>query len=205
MTPGEQVIDIEVDRLLARYDPERRLAKFWRLLLAENKRCNLVSRETSLPDLRRLSAESVLPMELVGSITGDYLDIGSGGGLPALPILISGRIGGRTLLLERTRKKAAALNRILTAMEITAEVGTGSFEETAFDRTFALVTMRLVKLTAPLLARIAPLLAERGVFVYYGSTELKEDSLTARAITYRASQSTGTRGLTIFEKSPAVR
>jgi hypothetical protein len=94
-------VSFDITELLAKYDPKGKLESYHDLLMAENQRVNLVSRETTREDFERLIAESLLPLEILTSGFGSYLDIGSGGGFPAVPILMTERVVGESILLER--------------------------------------------------------------------------------------------------------
>jgi len=166
------LIDIDSMEFLARLDSHQNLNRFFNFLLEENQRINLVSRETSKDDLIKLAIESLIPFEKIdiGNF-GNYLDIGSGGGFPALPIILTKNVKTATLL-ERTKKKASALNRMIIKLGLKAEVIPGNFEDIAFKKQFDLITLRLVKLTDPLFEKITKNLKKNGIFVYYSN--LKE-------------------------------
>lgn len=186
MTAPFASIIYDPEQLLRRYDPENKLERYYQLLLEENRRVNLVSRETGVgreAALTKLAAQSLLPFEKLDlSVIESYLDIGSGGGFPAIPILLTKKIK-RATLLERTRKKAAALRRMLLALDIRATILDQPFEETSLEPAFDLITLRLVKLTPQLLERVLVILKPGGHFMYYAApdfdlTDKKVDSLT---------------------------
>jgi 16S rRNA G527 N7-methylase RsmG len=186
-------------QLLQRYDPENRLKRYFELLLKENKRLNLVSRETGVTcetgdacftnkecvgGLERLAAQSLLPLEVIDiPQAATYLDIGSGGGFPAVPIIMTQSIHQATLV-ERTQKKAAALRRILIGLDMKADIISSNFEETAFDTTFNFITLRQVKLTPRLLRKILSVLAVDGVFVYYSRPDFEIKNAGVELTTY---------------------
>ncbi|HVP06296.1 MAG TPA: hypothetical protein VMS71_00535, partial [Candidatus Acidoferrum sp.] len=55
---------LDVAGIRAKYDPTKRLDLYYSLLMEENKRVNLVSRETSREDFDRMVAESLLPFDV---------------------------------------------------------------------------------------------------------------------------------------------
>ncbi|RKX29792.1 MAG: hypothetical protein DRP47_00870 [Candidatus Zixiibacteriota bacterium] len=173
MSDGIKTYFYNQSELLTRIDPDNRIAVYFDLLSQENKRINLVSRETIAGHLPKLTAESLEPLEILEqSHIHRYLDIGSGGGFPAVPILLTRNIENVTLV-ERTLKKVAALRRILLALNLKAGIAPVTFEEfKPLDNDYDLITMRLVKLTSRLLNRIIPLLSSKGVFVYYAQAKL---------------------------------
>ena len=178
--------------LFARLDPADKLPRYFELLAKENQRINLVSRETiagsaaGQPGLVLLAAESLAPLAILSvDAFPAYLDIGSGGGFPSIPILLSGRVG-EGVLVERTQKKAAALRRMSLGLGIHSEIEPVSFEQAGLgERRFNLITIRLVKLDRTLLTRCFDLLAPSGVILYYSVPELTMDDFKADVSTFR--------------------
>ncbi len=186
--------------VLSKFDPQSKIKLYLDLLEAENKNINLVSRETSGPDLVRLAAESLLPLEVIKSRKiSNYLDIGSGGGFPAFPIIMSLK-PARTVLVERTKKKASALKRIAEQLEIKMEVFDQNLDECEFIGKFDLITLRLVKLTQPLFNRISELMASGGIFIYYSQFADKsfKTKLSQTAYAYTLGQDSPIKSFTIF-------
>lgn len=162
---------LDIAKTIAEHDTEGRLEEFFQLLMNENKRINLVSRETSHSDLRRLAAESLYPLHRIRGKDGAvarYLDIGSGGGFPAIPIMLSLKLTA-SILVERTQNKTAALGRIIESMEIQAEIRSQTYEECRFDKPFDLITVRYVKMTPKLLKSIRSNLSPGGKLIYYAA------------------------------------
>ena len=163
-----------------RFDTARWLDRYLDQLAEENERLNLVSRETSRADLVRLALDSLVPLalfDLPGSES--YLDIGSGGGFPAFPLLLCGEIGlapdSRPVLVERIAKKSAALRRMAIALGLKIDPIASDLAQAKLNHTFDLITMRFVKLTTELLSTITPLLSHAGRFVYYAKPEFEPD------------------------------
>ena len=65
MTPQAETLVLDIPEILNRFDPSNRRQAYFDLLLKENRRVNLVSRETSHDHLVRLTAESLLPLSLI--------------------------------------------------------------------------------------------------------------------------------------------
>ncbi len=64
--------------------------------------------------------EALLPhlldaLTLANDVTENLVDVGSGGGLPGIPLAIA--TGARVVLIEPTAKKAAFLERALRALK----------------------------------------------------------------------------------------
>ena len=196
-----RTINLDIEAILHQYDPSNRLSRYFSLLMNENERLNLVSRETSHDDLERLAAESLFPLTMLGRGFDNYLDIGSGGGMPALPIMLSGSVSGEVCLIERTQKKAAALRRMLYGLDLTANIIAKPYEETEFSTDFSLITIRLVKLTKPVLDHVIAALKPDGKFVYYGIPSFGCDGLTAVSYSYSGTNADFGKTFTILQNN----
>jgi len=215
MSERAEIVRYTVPELLGRQDPDDKLLAYFELLVQENQRLNLVSRETGFacsaetetparfPGLAELAVESLIPFDLIPPRSyQNYLDIGSGGGFPALPIIRTREIG-QVCLVERTRKKAAALRRILQALDRPARIEPTDFSEIKFgEERFDLITMRLVRLEPPLLKKIAKLLTDDGTFIYYSRREIDFSALNlaADSALYAPEESSELHACTIFTK-----
>ena len=215
MSDPANVFRYDVSDLFGRFDPDNKLLPYFELLLQENSRLNLVSRETArtvesagsvaerFPGLARLAVESLIPLQSVPPRPyKNYLDIGSGGGFPSLPILLTQDID-QVRLVERTLKKAAALGRMLPGLNRSARIESTDFREIKFESArFDLITMRLVRLELPLLKKIARLLTDDGLFVYYSRRELNisDTKLTANTSFYAPIESSEIHACTLFTK-----
>jgi len=201
MFPESDKIEFDIEAVLRKYVPKEKLEHYYRELMAVNRKVNLVSRETTPSDFTRLAAESLLPLDIIKpTLTAEnYLDIGSGGGIPAIPLLMTGKIS-QAVLVERTAKKAAALEKILKALSIKAEVIPRNYEELTFKKPFELITLRYIKLTDALLKKIFINLAIGGFFVYYSSTELETYKNLARTHTFTTPQDAVVKSLTLYQK-----
>lgn len=86
------------------------LESFAQLLLKWNRVQNLVSRETESDLWRRHIADSLQVLKLLKDDDRRFLDLGSGGGFPALPLAIALKGGERQfILVEPTAKKVSFL------------------------------------------------------------------------------------------------
>jgi len=193
-------IPFDIDAVLTRYDPQSRLSEYFDRLLAENERINLVSRETTPDDLRRLAAESLLPLQVLKGTPSSYLDIGSGGGLPAVPLILALPSLKRVALLERRGRKAAALDRLLTALQFTAEVLPEDYLTAKLTETFDLITLRLVKPQAAMLSRIGHNLTDHGSFVYYSAEPPHKNLFHTQPYTFTCPQSSAVKHFTLLRK-----
>lgn len=187
--------------LLASEDPSRRMDQYLDLLMSENQRVNLVSRETSRDRLARMAAEALLPAVQLDLRAGSYLDIGSGGGIPAIPILLSRRATGPSLLVERTQKKAATLSRIASGLDLKVEVIDRTFEELRLNRTFDLITLSYVKLTERLLESILAVLDQEGRFIYYSTPTFPPKSCLVERYPFMIEGDSAVRSFSVFRRN----
>lgn len=174
-------LDFDQEKLLDRFDTDSGLQKYFDLLMDENQRINLVSRETNQDDLRRLSAESIAPMaQTAVSHFQRYLDIGSGGGFPAIVLLLAAGAGAfqidQSVLVERRLRRADALGRLVRQLNLPAKVSPHDFMPGVPVGKFDLITLRYVKLTPSLWRLISNALTDSGCFVYYSKPEFEIDS-----------------------------
>jgi 16S rRNA (guanine527-N7)-methyltransferase len=159
------------EEIVGRLIPADRLQQYFDLLMSENSRVNLVSRETTQAGLIRMAAESILPVDILKRRFEGYIDVGSGGGFPAIPLILTGQIKPPITLFERTVKKAKALARIIEGLGLSAEVKGITFEEAKLTPSYQLCTLRYIKLTPTLLGSLTSILAPGGHFVYYSAPE----------------------------------
>ncbi len=141
-----------------------RLSRFLELLREANERMNLVSAAAAQPEelVRRHLFDALLGLPLLpaprpGGLL--LLDIGSGGGLPAVPLLIV-RGDLRATLVESTVKKSGFLVSACRELSLTAEVVNARFPS-AFpmqpSARFDLLTSRAVPCAGRLVRAARPL------------------------------------------------
>jgi hypothetical protein len=177
-------LEYTVDSVLAKFDCDKWLDRYWAFLFQENQKVNLVSRETDLPQFRRLVAEALLPFSQISRCFDSYLDIGSGGGIPAIPLLLSGIAKGEAMLYERTKKKAVALARLLGNLEVSR----------------AKVVPSYVSLTPTLCESIRSHLSPGGILVYYSRPEFEPKNILAQYFSYSHSGSDTRKHFSILTK-----
>ena len=195
--------EVKIEDILKKHTHHGSLQDYLSLLTLENEKTNLVSRETSASDLKRLIAESLVPFEKLELETvNNYLDIGSGGGLPAIPIIIALN-PAKSILIERRNKKASALRRISFELKIKPAIIQQTFEEIEFDHTFDLITVRLVRLSTAILNKISEILSHLALFIYYGAFQSSKcpDELSYSVYSYATGDDTPAKSFTIFKKT----
>jgi 16S rRNA (guanine527-N7)-methyltransferase len=99
--------------------------------------------------------------------SGDILDLGSGGGIPGVPLALAS--GRRTVLLDSVKKKGAAVAGILQRIGDHGDVGISADRAEAHAVThrnaYAVVVARAVAPLPVLLELASPLLVKGGVLV----------------------------------------
>lgn len=134
------------------------LESFSALLTKWNAVQNLVSRETVNALWDRHIVDSLQILLLLRPTDSRILDVGSGGGLPALPMAIALKGGpAQFTLVEPIGKKVAFLRQVIRELGLNATVHAGrtdSFDsrETSFD----LITSRALAALPTLLELIHP-------------------------------------------------
>ena len=173
MSEAPVKIPFDISGLVSAADASGELSAYYEALMTENQAVNLVSRETDRAGFDHMAAECLLPLaSLPGTVPVQrYLDIGSGGGFPVVPLMQAG-IAASAVAAERTGKKARALERIVSSLDLPISVISQTVEEMPSGAPFDLVSLRYVRLTTRLLTFIDRLLAPRGVLVYYASAAL---------------------------------
>lgn len=139
------------------------LSRYGGMLLAANRSTNLTGAGT---------AEKLLPhlldsLSLRPYVAGPIVDVGSGGGLPGIPLAIA--TGATVTLIEAIGKKAAFLQAAMSALSLAGEVRAERAEVAARDpglrEGFGLATARAVA-SAPTVAELTlPLVAVGGLAV----------------------------------------
>ncbi|MGA2391761.1 MAG: 16S rRNA (guanine(527)-N(7))-methyltransferase RsmG [Candidatus Lustribacter sp.] len=128
-----------------------RLAAYGALLLEANRKVNL----TGAKDGAALVPHLLDALTLADDVTGDLVDVGSGGGLPGIPLGLA--TGRRVVLIEPTAKKAAFLARALRECGVNGEAVAQRAEVAAhegrFREQFDFATARAVS-RAPTVAEL---------------------------------------------------
>jgi 16S rRNA (guanine527-N7)-methyltransferase len=152
----------------------RCLATYVELLDRWNQRMNLTALPLEgLPDdtIDRLLFEPLAAAQALGEGTVDWIDLGSGGGSPALPMKIR-RPEARLRMVESRARKAAFLREAVRTLGLASAVvlqarieDLGSAETASAD----VVTARGVKLDAELLQCVGHLLRPCGKLLLFAS------------------------------------
>ena len=144
------------------------LAAYFRLLSQWNNAINLTSLPLAPPTdqtLDRLLIEPISAARLAGDFSGEWVDVGSGGGSPAIPFRIVQPRARLTMVESRERKAAFLSDAVRTLQLRAAAVLNNRLEDVALEaipQSVDLVTVRGVRCDASLFASIHRLLRPTG-------------------------------------------
>jgi 16S rRNA (guanine527-N7)-methyltransferase len=153
------------------------LLAYYDLLLRWNARINLTALDDADAAIDRLLLEPVAAARYLPP-HGTLLDLGSGGGSPAIPLALA--LGSpRLLMVESRGRKAAFLREAARAAGVTAAVEAERFEDLArarrYLRQFDIVSMRAVRMDVDALKTAAAFTAEAGkVALFVSATAVVE-------------------------------
>jgi 16S rRNA (guanine527-N7)-methyltransferase len=182
MTDGPEVARRYASWFVRREDEVLRDLAFFCGELARWQRVqNLVSRET-LPEIWvRHIADSLQLLRWVRPEDRAFVDIGSGGGFPAVPLAIALKGGAaRFRLIEPNQRKVAFLRSIARALDLPIDVlaqrADGDSRETIAD----VVTSRALAPLPQLLPIVAPFFGPSTRGLFHKGREYGEEMLVSR-------------------------
>ena len=161
-------------------------ADYLQLLATWNRRINLTSLrlEPPTPDaaIDRLIIEPLLAAGWLDP-RARWLDLGSGGGSPAIPLKLA-RPDSELTLVESRERKCAFLREAIRSLRITsAQVLQTRFEALDLpDGVSDAVTVRAVRMDAPLLDLVWGLLRRQGALIVFGAVPRDSRFVHADAI-----------------------
>ena len=193
-----------------------RLEAYYRLLTAWNTKINLTGlklAEFSPEALDRLLIEPLVAAKYVAGNAARMLDIGSGGGSPAIPLALAvTRL--RLLMVESKTRKAVFLREAIRALEMSgAEVVTARFEELLtrpdLHEAHDLMTVRAVRVETRTLMALQAFAKPGGqLFLFRGSVTADPSETVTPPLVWRATypllESLRSR-LVVLEKRPVGR
>lgn len=162
------------------------LARFVAFLLEKNAAMNLVSARSADPDVLFGTHlfDALFGLALLPSPQGRpirLLDLGSGGGFPAIPLLLVRRDLEGTLV-ESSGKKAAYLRAALSRLALTARVVNARFPDSfpmAGDPRYDVLTTRAVAAAGRLVRAARPLLSPGAKALLWTSEPLMPEAARA--------------------------
>jgi len=179
------MIEFASDKIINTCLERSRLDQFLNEVTQANQKFNLFSRNLNRRDLGVLAAESLIP-HLQGWLennSGPILDIGSGWGIPAVPLMLSGLDADMTLL-ERSQKKADFLYLLLHRLGLTAKVVCQNLSDYQEERKFTAAILRGVALDKKLRSRLEKIIKPAGSIIYFGSNFPEEWLPAAQSLEY---------------------
>ncbi len=150
------------------------LLSYVELLHRWNARLNLTRLDTGDEGLDRLVVEPLAAARHVGSPAPRVIDVGSGGGSPAIPLRLA-LPSGSLLMVEAKARKAAFLREAVRHLGLThTAVEVARFEQLAgrpaLRGAFDLVTLRAVRVDAAVLGSLQTFLRSGGeLFLFTGA------------------------------------
>ena len=154
------------------------LQRYVALLLLWNRKTQLISEKDRATVWQRHIAEAVAVSEVFDfSTSGHVLDLGSGGGLPGIPLAVLNP-ATRFLLLDARRRKTLFLKRVVRELGLqNVSVCHGRAEIFSRENTagFDVVIARAVASLSTLWLWSAPLLAEGGVLLAMKGGRLQDE------------------------------
>lgn len=148
---------------------EAHLAAYFDLLFRWNAKINLTSLTEPDAAVDRLLLEPVAAT-LEFPQGAELIDLGSGGGSPAIPIALA-LASSRLVMVESKTRKAAFLSEASRALDLRAIVENARFEEVADRGAYAgqmsLVTIRAVRVDRQTLVTAKSFLKPRGMIALF--------------------------------------
>lgn len=195
------------DQLGLALDPAvvERLERYIRLLAQWNQKMNLTAFALDDPGphaLDRLLIEPLAAARFVPSSSVDWVDVGSGGGSPAIPLKVL-RPAAQLTMVESKSRKVAFLREVVRRLELSStEVVQARLEEVAEQPSWrsraGVVTIRAIRPDQALIKAALGILARGGQFLLFG-TEAVGPSFDSRFVLTRATLPSST--LTIVRRA----
>ncbi len=173
-------LDAALSRLGVELEGEKKelLLLHLHYLFEENKTTNL-TRITSYEKAIPLHVEdSLTVLSCLEGVDGPFLDIGTGGGFPGLPLAVAS--GKEFTLLDSVKKKAAATKKIVDRLGLseTVHVSDVRSEELAYElgEVFGGVVMRAVS-SLPVCEELATPLLKRGGKLFALKSDISNEEI----------------------------
>ena len=158
------------------------LERYAALLRKWNAVQNLVSRETVDELWPRHIEDSLQLMKFVRDTDRRVIDLGSGGGFPAIPMAIASRgTERRFTLVEPVAKKASFLRTVARELALPVTVEAKRAEQIDSRETFDLVTSRALAFLPELLKLSQPFAAFGGHFILHKGRNYRQELDAAAA------------------------
>lgn len=159
-------------------DKQKKIQAYLDLVIEKNKELNLTRIETREKGMLLHIEDSLSCIDEFTSQDGLFLDIGTGGGFPGVPLAIaSGRTG---VLIDSVQKKARAVQEMIDQLNLSNVIQVRGIrsEELALEvgEKFHTVIARAVSSLPTVLELATPLLVSHGEFIALRGRKMKEVS-----------------------------
>ena len=135
---------------------------------------NLVSRETLKDVWTRHIADSLQVLKSVSETDRIFVDIGSGGGFPALPLAVASKGSDRVfMLVEPTGRKASFLKTVSRELSLSTRVENSRIEDIDSRETLApdVITSRALASLDALCGMVSPIFGPRTRAIFHKGRE----------------------------------
>lgn len=161
------------------------LESYAQLLTKWQRIQNLVSRETLAEVWTRHFADSLQVLKLLDPADTTILDLGSGGGFPALPLAIASKgLNRRSILVEPTSRKASFLRTVARELDLDVRVEARRVEEIDSRETgpVDVITSRALASLTRLCAMAAPFFGPTTRAIFHKGREHVEELVESGAL-----------------------
>ena len=139
-----------------------------------NQKVNLTAIPLQSPipqsSIDKLIVEPLVATTLLGSVSRRWLDLGSGGGSPAIPLRIVWRSGALTMVESRERK-GVFLRDVARSLRLSnTVVETLRFQDLPSEPQADLVTLRAVRIDAEMVDELSRLMSRDGLVLAFGGS-----------------------------------
>jgi 16S rRNA (guanine527-N7)-methyltransferase len=180
-----------------------KLAVYYELLQRWNRKINLTSLSNPDEAIDRLLLE---PVAAAASLRGAarLIDLGSGGGSPAIPLALA--LSAPLLVMVESRsRKAAFLREAVRELALTAVVENARIEEVArrpeYRRAMTIVSIRAVRIEVEVLAAAAAFLEPGGVVALFESAAAEATALLPELLLSSTKPLMGRSRLTLLRRA----
>jgi 16S rRNA (guanine527-N7)-methyltransferase len=155
------------------------LERFRELLTKWQPAQNLVSRETLASFWTRHVADSLQLLPLIRPSDQHFVDLGSGGGLPGIPLALA--LQRSHVLVESNSRKASFLRAVIRELALPATVDSERIEDFVSRETPDVITARALAPLPALLGLAAPLSGPTTRAIFHKGREYREELQQAAA------------------------